>query len=122
MSLLADLVVTVHLVFVLFVAIGGLLVLRWPRVAWLHLPAAAWGVFIEFVGWICPLTPLEHALRARAGESAYTGAFVDRYLVPLLYPDWLTRPSQVALGLAALAANVVIYSFVIWRAPGRRSP
>ena len=120
MSLLADLVVVVHLAFVLFVAVGGLLVLRWPRVAWLHLPAAAWGVFVEFAGWICPLTPLENALRVRAGASAYTGTFVDRYLLPLLYPAGLTRPTQLALGLFALSINVVVYTLVLRRSLRRR--
>jgi hypothetical protein len=81
---LAEAVVVVHLAFVVFVALGGLLVARWPRLAWLHVPAAAWGVMVEWAGWICPLTPLENAMRARGGGSAYTGDFVDRYMMPLL--------------------------------------
>jgi len=120
MSLLADLVVLLHVAFVLFVVLGGLLVLRWPRVAWLHLPAAAWGVFIEFAGWICPLTPLENALRARAGEAVYAGDFVGRYLLPLLYPAELTRPTQLALGLFALVINVVVYTLALRRSRQRR--
>jgi hypothetical protein len=114
-SLAADLVVVVHLAFVLFVALGGLLVLRWPRIAWVHLPAAAWGAAIEFGGWICPLTPLENDLRARAGESPFTGDFVARYLLPVIYPEGLTREAQITLGLAVVVVNAVIYAAALRR-------
>lgn len=117
-SALADIVLVVHFAFVLFVVFGGLLVLRWPRVAWGHLPAAAWGVAIEFGGWICPLTPLENSLRSAAGESAYHGDFIAAYLLPLLYPEGLTREMQVALGSLALMLNVAIYAVIAYR--GRR--
>ena len=80
----ADLVVALHALFVVFVLLGGLLVVRWPRLVWVHVPAAAWGVFIEFRGWICPLTPLENYLRQRGGSSAYQGEFIEHYLLPLL--------------------------------------
>lgn len=118
-GLAADLVLVVHLAFVLFVALGGLLVLKWPRVAWGHLPAAAWGILIEFAGWICPLTPLENRLRELAGESAYRGDFIARYLMPVIYPEGLTREAQIGLGLAAVAGNAVIY-VIVWRR--RRAP
>jgi hypothetical protein len=120
-ALLADLVLVVHLAFVLFVALGGLLALRWPRVAWLHLPAALWGAAIEFGGWICPLTPLENDLRTRAGLTPYTTDFVARYLVPVIYPDGLTRGVQIALGLAVLLGNAAIYAAVLRRRTRRRS-
>ena len=113
-ALLADLVVLVHTLFVLFVVLGGLLVLRWPRLAWLHLPAAVWGVAIELGGWICPLTDLENHFRQLAGLAAYRGTFIERYLEPLLYPAGLTPQSQVILGLAALAGNLLIY-LLVWR-------
>ena len=113
--MLADFVVLIHFLFVAFVALGGLLVLRWRRLAWLHLPAAAWGVAIEFFGWICPLTPLENALRERAGESTYHGDFVSRYLMPVIYPEGLTREAQVTLGLLALVFNLAIYTLAIRR-------
>jgi hypothetical protein len=112
---LADLVVGVHVLFVAFVALGGLLVLRWPRVAWLHLPAAVWGALIEFTGGVCPLTPLEQSLRRRAGEGGYRGDFVEHYLLPALYPDGLTRRAQLALGLLVIAANLTIYALVLRR-------
>jgi hypothetical protein len=119
--LLADAVVLVHLGFVLFVVCGGLLVL-WSRwAALVHLPAAAWGVFIEFSGRICPLTPLENHLRALGGDAAYSGDFVERYLIPVLYPTDLRRDVQVALGLFALAVNVVVYLYA-WRRAPRPSP
>jgi len=114
-SILADAILVIHFLFVIFVALGGLLVLRWRRVAWLHVPAAAWGVAIEFFGWICPLTPLENALRARAGESTYHGDFIARYLMPVLYPEGLTREAQLVLGLAALAVNAVVYTIALRR-------
>ncbi len=114
-GLLADLLVVVHLLFVAFVGLGGLLVLRWPRVAWLHLPAALWGVGIELTGRICPLTPLERELRRRAGESAYQGDFVSHYLLPVLYPRGLTRAAQVWLAVLVVGVNLAIYAVVVTR-------
>lgn len=111
--LLADATVVLHLAFVLFVVAGGLLVLRWHRVAWVHLPAAAWGVWVEFAGWICPLTPLENWLRLRGGQSVYTATFIDQYLVPILYPAGLSRDIQWILGAFVLMANAVVYFFVM---------
>ncbi|MGY2489809.1 DUF2784 domain-containing protein [Cupriavidus sp. CP313] len=111
---LADLVVIVHGLFILFVVAGGLLVLRWPRVAWLHLPAAVWGVLIEWSGWICPLTPLENSLRQAAGQAGYSGGFVERYLLPLIYPAGLTPAVQLWLGAVVLAVNVAVYA-LWWR-------
>ncbi len=119
-SFLADLVVLVHFGFVLFVVLGGLLTLRWPGVRWLHLPAAAWGAWIEFTGRICPLTPLETSLRLRAGEAAYSGDFVREYVLPVLYPDGLTRPTQLALGLVVVGVNVLVYGLGWARARRRR--
>ena len=105
-----------HAAFVLFVAFGALLVARWPRVAWLHVPATAWGVFIEFAGWICPLTPLENYLRERAGSSAYQGDFIEHYLVPVLYPAQLTRVRQIWFGFLAIIINLCVHLYVIRRA------
>jgi Protein of Unknown function (DUF2784) len=122
--LAADAVALLHLAFVLFVAVGGLLVLRWPRLAWLHLPAAAWGAWVECAGWICPLTPLENQLRQAVGESGYAGGFIDHYLWPLLYPTGLTREVQWALGAGVLALNGAVYGLLLVRrarSPGRRA-
>jgi hypothetical protein len=112
---LADLIVIVHLAFVLFVVFGGLLVLRWRRVAWLHLPAAIWGAWIEFAGWLCPLTPLENWLRERGGRPAYTSSFVERYIIPTLYPDSLSREVQWLLGGLVLLVNGLVYLMVLRR-------
>jgi hypothetical protein len=112
---LADLVLVVHLAFVLFVVLGGLLVLRRPRVAWLHVPAAIWGVLIEYTGRICPLTPLENSFRMRGGEAGYTGGFIEHYIQPLLYPAGLTRLTQVVLGSLALVLNLTAYAIVVSR-------
>ena len=99
--------------FVLFVVLGGLVVLRWPRLAYLHLPAATWGVVIEFAGWVCPLTPLEQSLRLKAGEQGYSGSFIEHYVLPLLYPSALTRTIQVALGIIVIAVNLAIYGYLL---------
>lgn len=112
----ADLVVGFHLLFVAFVVLGGLLALRWPRVAWIHLPATLWGILIEYTGWICPLTPLEQWLRARAGQSGYPGGFIDHYLLPILYPADLTRPTQWFLGTLVLGINGALYGFLLRKA------
>jgi hypothetical protein len=113
--LAADAVLLLHLAFVVFVVLGGVLVLRWRKVAWVHLPAAAWGALVEFSGWICPLTPLEIALRQAAGDAAYAGDFVEHYIVALLYPESLTRDLQVTLGVAVVLLNAAIYGAVLLR-------
>lgn len=118
--LAADLVVAVHFAFVLFVPLGGLLALRWPRAAFVHLPAALYGAAIELVGFICPLTPLENHLRQAAGEAGYAGGFIAHYLLPLLYPVGLTRGVQLALAALVVAVNVVVYGLVIRRWQLRR--
>ena len=105
----ADLVLVLHLVFVLFVIFGGLLALRWPRVAWLHVPVAIYGAVIEFVGFVCPLTPLENAFRRAGGEAGYVGGFIDHYIAATLYPSGLTRTIQLWLGLGVLALNGIVY-------------
>lgn len=111
----ADIVVLVHLAFLLFVAAGGLFVFRWPRLAWAHLPAAAWGAIVELAGWTCPLTPLEIRLRVAAGESAYAGGFISHYIVPIIYPPGLSRSFQIALGCGVIGLNVLIYGLVLTR-------
>lgn len=109
---LADLVVLVHVGFVLFVVLGGLCALRWRRAVWFHLPAVLWGAGIEFLAGICPLTPLENHLRRLGGEAGYTGGFVEHYVLPVLYPDGLTRGVQLALGLFVIVLNIVVYTIV----------
>ena len=114
-SLLADLVMLVHGLFVLFVVCGGLAVLRWPRLARIHLPAAAWGIVIELGGWVCPLTYLENHWRRLAGESGYAGSYIRHYLEPVLYPLGLTRTAQVLLGVLALLLNLAVYAVLLRR-------
>jgi hypothetical protein len=113
--LLADSVVVLHAAFVAFVVAGGLLVLRWPRLAWVHVPAVLWGAAVELWGLVCPLTPLENALRQAAGEAGYAGSFVERYLLPLLYPAALSREVAVLLGLGAVAVNLLPYGWLLAR-------
>lgn len=108
-AVLAGSTVLVHLAFVIFVASGALLAYRWSWIPWVHIPAVAWAAYIELSGGICPLTPLENDLRARAGLDFYSGDFVARYLFPVLYPDGLTREAQVVIGGLVLAVNLVLY-------------
>ena len=118
--LAADAVVALHLAFVVFAALGGMLAWRRLAFAWLHLPALAWAAFVEFSGSICPLTPLENRLRARAGEAGYSGSFVEHYLMPVLYPVGLTPDAQTWIGAALVALNVAIYAVALARARARK--
>jgi hypothetical protein len=112
---LADLVVVIHLAFVLFAVLGGLMVLRYRRLVWIHVPAVLWAALIEFLGWVCPLTPLENHLRVLSGGSGYAGGFVDHYVLPVLYPGGLTRQLQIGLGAFVLAINLAVYGYVLRR-------
>jgi hypothetical protein len=111
----ADFVVLVHFGFVLFVVLGGFLVIRWRGLAWVHLPIAIYGAVIELIGFFCPLTPLENWLRARGGEAGYDGGFVEEYIMKALYPDGLPRGVQIGLGLFVLAINVIAYKIAMRR-------
>ncbi len=113
--LLANTLVLVHLAFVVFVIFGGLLAVRWPRVMWAHLPAALWGAIIEFGGFVCPLTPLENYFRRQAGLAEYHTGFIERYLLPLLYPAQLTRGVQIVLGIGVIAINLCVYAWILHR-------
>jgi len=120
--LLADAVAIIHGAFVVFVVVGGFMALRWHRLAWLHIPAAAWGVLIEYGGWTCPLTPLENALRARAGVAGYAGGFIEHFVLRSLYPSGLTSRVRLSLGSLALLVNVVAYALIVrrYKRPRRR--
>lgn len=121
-ALLADLILLLHLAFILFAGLGGLLAYRHAWVAWLHLPAAAWAAMVELTGGTCPLTPLENHFRVLAGETAYAGDFVGEYLLALIYPAGLTREIQVGLGLGVLALNALLYSRLLARRRASRPP
>jgi Protein of Unknown function (DUF2784) len=112
-QLLADLLVLAHVAFVGFAVLGGLLALRWRRVVWIHLGAVIWAAAIEFSGWICPLTPLESWLRQKSGEAGYRFDFVAHYLLPVLYPEGLTRGVQIVLGVFVLVVNLAIYGWLL---------
>ncbi|MGA2780334.1 MAG: DUF2784 domain-containing protein [Smithella sp.] len=112
-NLLANIIVLAHFLFIAFVVCGGLLVIRWLRMAFVHLPAAVWGVVVEIFGWICPLTPLENHFRLLAGESSYNGDFIARYLIPVIYPENLTNESQQLLGGIVIVVNVIFYTIAI---------
>jgi hypothetical protein len=118
---LADGVVVLHALFVVFVVAGGALVVWRPRFALLHLPAAAWGAWVEFAGTTCPLTPLENQWRRVSGDTGYQGGFVEHYLIPVLYPDGLTPRTQVALGIVVVAVNATLYGLA-WRRARRGRP
>jgi hypothetical protein len=114
-------VLLVHLAFVAFVVLGGLAALRWRRVAWIHLPVALYGAAIEFIGFTCPLTPLEVWLRRRGGEAGYDGGFIEHYVTAALYPTGLTRAVQLALGAGVLALNAIVYTVWVRRGHRRRA-
>ena len=113
-GLLADLLLLFHAAFILFAVAGGLLSLRWPRAALVHLPAVTWSAVVELAGWYCPLTPWENELRWHAGAAGYEGDFIGHYLLPLIYPSGLTRTVQISMGLGVLALNLLAYGYV-WR-------
>jgi hypothetical protein len=117
--LLADFIVFIHFSFILFVIFGGFLVLKWRRLIWLHLPAAMWGALIEFAGWICPLTTLENWLRLANG-GGYASGFIEHYIIPIIYPSALTREIQVALGLAIILLNLLVYSKLFLKRTGSK--
>lgn len=110
----AEVVLILHAAFILFAVAGGLLVLRWRWLVWLHLPAAGWAALVVTAGWICPLTPIEQMLRGLAGQDGYDGSFIEHYLVMLIYPPGLTRPVQILLGVLVVVVNIAIYVGV-WR-------
>ncbi len=110
---LSDLVILLHFGFIVFAVLGALLVMRWPRLVWLHLPAALWAMAIEFYDGICPLTPLENWLRIMAGEGGYSGGFVTHYIVAVIYPDELTTGIRMMLGIGVLIINLALYGWII---------
>ena len=111
-NILADLIVLIHCVFVLFSVLGAFLIIRWRMMLWFHLPAVLWAAWIEFSGGICPLTPLENWLRLKSGDAAYSDDFVAHYLLPLLYPSGLSRNIQIVLGIIVVAINLLLYGYV----------
>ena len=117
-TLAAKLLALTHLAFILFVIAGGFLVLRWPRLMWIHLPAAVWGALIEFAAWYCPLTDWENAMLRRAGEAGYTRGFIEHYIFAAIYPTGLTRTMQLAAGLLVVIVNVAVY-WRLYRRPAR---
>lgn len=112
---LSNLVLTIHLAFVIFVLFGGLLVWKWRKIAWVHLPAAVWGSTVEFSGWTCPLTLLENWLREQAGETGYHAGFVSEYLLPVLYPNDLTHDVQHSFGTIVVITIISMYGWLWYR-------
>ncbi len=113
--LAADLTLLVHLLFITFVIAGAILVFRFPRMAWLHVPAALWGTWVELAGRICPLTVLENWFRRMAGEAGYAESFIEHYVLPVIYPAGLTRSTQLWLGIAVAVLNVGLYGYWLLR-------
>lgn len=114
-ALAADAVLVLHLAFILWTAFGGIAALVRSRLAFLHLPAVAWGMYVSLTGRLCPLTPLEQRLRLAAGEQGYAGGFIDHYLIAIIYPEGLTRAMQVGIGIALLALNLCLYGALLYR-------
>ena len=118
--ILADLVVVIHFLFILFVLFGGILAFHKKWIPWVHLPVVAWGVLIEIYGWICPLTPLENRFRYAGGRQGYEGGFIEHYLLPAIYPEGLNRPIQIVLAVIVITINAAVYSVLIARGVKRR--
>ena len=118
----ADVVVVFHFGFICFVVAGGLLVLRWNKLAWIHIPVATWGALVELMRWTCPLTPLENSLREAAGGQGYSGGFIEHYLIPVIYPAGLTPGIQIVLGVFVIMINTVVYTAVIRRYARNKRP
>jgi hypothetical protein len=110
--LLAELVVVIHFGFVVFVVLGGFLIFHWRKVLWLHVPAVLWSAWIELSGRICPLTPLENWFWIKGGQSAYPDDFVGNYILPLIYPESLTRVIQIVLAAIVIFVNVLVYGYI----------
>jgi hypothetical protein len=122
LNFFADFVLILHLAYILFVVGGGLLLFKWREIAWVHIPAVLWAAVVECAGWICPLTPLENWLRLKGGGTGYQGDFLQHYLVPILYPDNLTREMQLVLGILVLTLNMLMYFYVfLKRRPYQKS-
>lgn len=119
--LLADIVVFAHLLYIVFVTVGGFLLLKWKRLIWIHVPAVIWAVLIEFANWYCPLTPLENWFRKTGGMHGYQSGFIEHYILPLIYPAVLTRELQVIIGLFVLIVNLGIYGWIIYRLIKKKS-
>lgn len=112
-SLLADLVLLLHLLFILFVVFGGLLVFYQRWLAWFHIPCLTWGILLELNQWICPLTPLENYFRKLSGSAGYDDGFIEHYLAAFIYPDWLTSEIQIAIGLTLALLNILLYGYLL---------
>ena len=113
--LLADALVILHFAFIVFVVLGALTAYRWPKMAWVHIPCALWGAWIEVTGGICPLTPFEVRFRRMGGTEGYAGSFIEHYLEPIIYPSGLTQPAQFLLGGLVVVVNLSAYGFLLWR-------
>lgn len=111
-SILADTLLILHLLFIVFVVLGGLLILKWRWLIYPHLAAVIWGILVEFNHWICPLTPWENALRGAAGQASYNSSFIEHYLIPLIYPTNLTNDIQIILGSIVILVNLAVYSWL----------
>lgn len=112
----ADLVMVVHFLFALYVVLGGIAVWRWPRSAWLHVPAFTWGLLVVAKNWVCPLTPIEQNLRLAAGEQGYQGGFLAHYIEPILYPEGLPQDLRLFFAIGLIILNIALY----WHAYYRR--
>ena len=119
--ILTDSIVAIHLLFIIFVIFGGLLILYKKWFIWIHIPAAIWGAFVELFGWYCPLTPLENWLRSGGDRMTYEGGFIEHYLIPIIYPENLTRNMQIVLGSSVLVINIVVYYILMSRIRRQKS-
>ena len=115
LNLFADSVLVLHFSYVLFVVAGWVFLFKWPKTAWIHIPAVGWAVLVECAGWICPLTPLENRFRIKGNGTGYQGDFLERYLMPVLYPEKLAREMQILIGIFVLVLNLSMYFYIFFK-------
>ena len=109
--IIASILVLIHGLFILYVLFGAFLNFKWPKMIWIHLPMVIWGALVEYMHWICPLTPLENYFRQKARTGVYEGDFIDQYIIPLIYPENLTPQFQVVFGSLVIVLNLIVYGF-----------
>jgi hypothetical protein len=108
---LVSVILVVHFGYLAFVVVGGFLAWRWPRVFWVHLAAAAWGLAVVGIPLTCPLTTAEYWARRQAGQKTHTAGFIDRYIEGVLYPQRFTLLLQVLVGVTVVGSWVGAYLY-----------
>jgi Protein of Unknown function (DUF2784) len=109
-SVLADGVVLLHFLWILFLIFGGIWGRKMRGVRLVHVPALFFALLLEIFNWYCPLTYLEVWLRERGGAGGgYPGSFIPHYLERIVYIG-IDRRVVVLLTLMVVGGNLLLYS------------